>query len=50
MSDRLNAEFDVWFAKVKALSKVPLDPSQDWAELWFDGYSPEEALEDYPEE
>lgn len=47
MSDtesRLNAEFDAWFEKVKALSKEPLDPSEDWAELWFDGYTPEDAL------
>jgi hypothetical protein len=48
MSDtetRLNSEFDAWFAKVQALSKEPLGPSEDWAELWFDGYTPEEALE-----
>ena len=45
---RLNAEFDAWFAKVQALSKEPLGtPSEDWTELWFDGCTPEEALEAY---
>lgn len=41
---RLNAEFDAWFAKLQALSKEALEP-EDWADLWFDGYTPEEALE-----
>ncbi len=50
MSDlqaKLNAEFDVWFAKVKALTDETLEPSEDWASFWFDGYTPEDALEDY---
>lgn len=45
MEARLNAEFDAWFAKVEELAGEPLDPSEDWEELWFDGYTPEEALD-----
>lgn len=47
METKLNAEFDVWFAKIQALSKEPIEPDEDWAELWFDGYTPEEAIDDY---
>jgi hypothetical protein len=44
---KLNAEFDAWFEKVKAISKEPIEPNEGWAELWFDGYAPSEAAEDY---
>lgn len=46
LAERLNTEFEAWFAKVQALSKQPLEPSEEWAELWFDGFTPEEALEE----
>lgn len=51
MSDleaKLNAEFDAWFAKLQALTSKQLNPD-DWPERWFDGYTPEEALEAGPE-
>lgn len=44
MQAKLNAEFDAWFAKVRELAGKPLEPNEFWAELWFDGYTPEEAL------
>ena len=47
MEVNLNAEFDAWFIKVQALSKEPIKSDEDWAALWFDGYTPEEAIEDY---
>jgi len=50
MSDlqaRLNSEFEAWFAKVKALTDEELKPCDEWVSFWFDGYAPEEALEDY---
>lgn len=46
---QLNTEFDAWFAKLQVLAKEPLK-QEDWTERWFDGYTPEEALEDGPEE
>jgi len=50
---RLKAEFDEWFARLQAIetrrSGAKLDP-EDWAGRWFDGYTPEEALEDGPED
>lgn len=46
---KLNAEFDAWFAKLQALTDVALN-KEDWTERWFDGYTPEEALEDGPEQ
>jgi hypothetical protein len=52
MSDlqaKLNAEFDAWFAKVQAITDEALEPSEDWAAAWFDGYTPEDALESYKE-
>jgi hypothetical protein len=47
LQTRFNAEFDAWFAKVQALTDEVLEPSEEWASFWFDGYAPEEALDDY---
>jgi hypothetical protein len=47
---KLNAEFDAWFAKVRALSVDTIEPSEEWSDLWFDGCSPEEALEEMEQE
>lgn len=46
---RLNAEFDAWFKRLQALAKDELDPD-DWGGRWYDGYTPEHALADGPEE
>jgi hypothetical protein len=43
---KLKAESDEWFAKVEKLLGAVPDPEEDWAELWFDGYTPEEAVAD----
>ncbi len=42
----LNSEFDAWFAKVCEIAKAKLSADDDpiWAELWFDGYTPDEAV------
>lgn len=48
MEKRLDEEFNAWFARLQALTDEPLTP-EDWPERWFDGYTPEEALEDGPE-
>jgi hypothetical protein len=48
MEQRLEEEFEAWFARLQALTPDELTP-EDWTERWFDGYSPEEALEDGPE-
>lgn len=40
----LKSESDAWFAKVEKLLGEPPEPEEDWAELWFDGYTPEEAV------
>jgi hypothetical protein len=40
LAAKLNAEFDAWFEKVKAISKEPIEPNEGWAELWFDGHAP----------
>ena len=42
------AEFDAWFSLLQGMSPGKLDP-EDWTELWFDGYTPEEALQVGPE-
>lgn len=44
METRLKAESDEWFAKVEKLLGERPEPEEDWAALWFDGYSPEEAV------
>lgn len=49
IEQRLNAEFDAWFARLQALTERVLVP-EDWGGRWFDGYTPEDALEDGPEE
>lgn len=48
MEQRLNAEFDAWFAQLQALTSEALDPD-DWPERWFDGYTPADALKAGPE-
>lgn len=45
---KLNAEYDAWFARLQALTKDHLDP-EEWTERWFDGYTPEQAFADGPE-
>jgi hypothetical protein len=44
METRLKAESDEWFAKVEKLLGALPEPEEEWAELWFDGYTPEEAV------
>ena len=44
----LQEAFDAWFARTQALTSEPLKP-EDWTERWFDGYTPQEALEEGPE-
>lgn len=47
MSDleaKLKAESDEWFAKVEKLLGSAPEPEEEWAALWFDGYTPEEAI------
>lgn len=46
MEAKLNAEFDAWFAKVKALTLETIEPDDLWAEFWFDGFTPEEAVQE----
>lgn len=46
----LNKDFDDWFARLQALTPATKHVQEDWAERWFDGYTPEEALEDGPED
>ncbi len=48
MEANLHADFDAWFKCLQALTSEPLYPP-DWTERWFDGYTPEEALEDGPD-
>lgn len=52
MEAKLNTEFDAWFVKVCAIAKCRLDADDDpiWAELWFDGYTPQEAVDACNEE
>lgn len=47
LQEKLSAQFDVWFAEVQALTDEALESSEEWASFWFDGHTPEEALEDY---
>lgn len=47
LQEKLDAEFNEWFAKVQALTDEALEPDDQWAGCWFDGYTPEEALEEY---
>ena len=46
LEDRLTKECDEWFAKVEKLLGVVPEPEEEWAALWFDGYTPEEAVAD----
>lgn len=46
---RLKADFESWFKRLQALTEQVLVP-EDWTGRWFDGYTPEEALEDGPED
>ncbi len=44
MQKQMEAEFDAWFARLQALTSEALEPD-DWTGRWFDGYTPEQALE-----
>jgi hypothetical protein len=44
MEERLRTESDEWFAKVKILLGQTPEPEDDWTVLWYDGYTPEEAV------
>jgi hypothetical protein len=44
----LRRQYDEWFSQIQALSPDKLNPD-DWVTRWFDGYTPQEALEDGPE-
>ena len=48
MAEKLNAEFDAWFAQLQALTRKTLIP-EDWTGRWYDGYTPANALEHGPE-
>lgn len=48
IEQRLQNEFDNWFAKLQELSTDSLDPD-DWTGRWFDGYTPSDALAVGPE-
>jgi hypothetical protein len=49
LAKRLNAEFETWFDQLQTLTDQELDPD-DWTGRWYDGYSPQEAIEDGPED
>jgi hypothetical protein len=49
IGETLNAEFEVWFAKLQALTERVLIP-EEWTGRWYDHYTPEKALEDGPDE
>ena len=43
MEEKLNAEFDAWFAQLSVLATgVDLRP-EEWTEAWFDGVPPSQA-------
>lgn len=46
METRLQTECDKWFAEVEKILGKTIDPEdeEDWAVLWFDGYTPEQAV------
>jgi hypothetical protein len=43
--ERLTKECAEWFHEVEKLLSGKPEPEEEWAELWFDGYSPAEAVE-----
>lgn len=45
----LNAEYEAWFKRLQALTDEVLDIN-DWTGRWYDGYTPEHALKDGPED
>lgn len=49
MAETLQADFDAWFKKLQALTDRALT-QDEWTGRWYDGYTPEEALEDGPDE
>jgi hypothetical protein len=49
LQTRLNAEYDAWFKQLQALTKDELDPDE-WVDLWYEDYTPAEALEVGPED
>ena len=46
---RLNAEYDAWFAKLQALTNAKLN-ADHYVERWYDGFTPEGALEAGPDD
>lgn len=48
IEQRLQTEFDNWFAKLQEISTEQLDP-EDWTGRWYDGYTPSDALAVGPE-
>lgn len=45
----LNLDFDEWFTRLQALTNEAL-VEDDWVTRWYDHFTPEEALEDGPED
>ena len=45
----LKQQFESWFSRLQALTSETLNPD-DWVGRWFDGYTPEDALNDGPED
>jgi hypothetical protein len=45
----LETDFDAWFTRLQALTPEVL-VAEDWTERWFDGYTPEDALQDGSED
>lgn len=46
LEQKLTTECDAWFARVEAILGHAPEPEEEWAALWFDGYTPEEAVEE----
>jgi hypothetical protein len=49
LGSRLGAQYEDWFKRLQAISKEPLD-IDDWTGRWYDGYTPEEALDNGPDD
>lgn len=49
VAHKLQAEYDEWFKRLQALTSKVLLP-EEWTGRWYDGFTPEEALKEGPEE
>lgn len=46
--EQLKASFEQWFKRLQSLTETKL-VAEHWAERWYDGYSPQEALDSGPD-